>query len=69
MTGRVDHIPGVTFHGRKGAVENAFRYGVDYVLIDAERDQVAPGLFRRNGRGVFALHDTDHGGVCRVRGV
>ena len=28
MTGRVEHIRGQTFHGRKGALENAFRYGV-----------------------------------------
>ena len=63
MTNAVEHIPGQTFHGRKGAVENAFRYSVDYVLLDAERDQNAPGLFRRNGRGVFALSDGDHGGA------
>ena len=29
-----DHVSGRTFHGRRGGVENAFSYGVDYVLID-----------------------------------
>ena len=63
MTARVDHIPGQTFHGRKGEIENAFRYSVDYVLLDAEREPAAPSLFRRNRRGVFSLTDKDHGGA------
>ncbi|NNF72919.1 MAG: DUF1365 domain-containing protein [Rhodobacteraceae bacterium] len=63
MTSTVDHIDGLTFHGRKGALENAFRYSIDYVLLDAEdRTPVAPPLFSRNRRGLFALHDRDHGG-------
>ena len=36
MSAGVDHIRGVTYHGRKGAVENSFRYSVDYVVLDAE---------------------------------
>lgn len=63
MTARVDHIRGQTFHGRKGAVENRFRYSVDYVLCDAEAMELAaPALFTRNGRGLTSLHDSDHGG-------
>ncbi len=31
----VDYIEGWTWHGRKGDLENAFRYSVDYVLVDA----------------------------------
>lgn len=62
MTGYVEHIPGQTFHGRKGAVENAFRYSVDYVLLDAEKHSASPDLFRRNGHGAFTLWDKDHGG-------
>jgi DUF1365 family protein len=58
---RVDHIAGHTFHGRKGAVENAFRYAVDYVLLDAEAEVSAP-FFRRNRAGLTSLHDSDHGG-------
>ncbi len=59
----VDQIRGHTFHGRKGAVDNAFRYSVDYVLLDAEGSVRGPRLFSRN-RGNFAsLQDADHGGV------
>ena len=66
MTDRVEHIPGHTFHGRKGAIENAFRYSVDYVLLDAERMGQAPTLFGRNGRGLFSLSDKDHGGAPKA---
>jgi DUF1365 family protein len=58
----VDHIEGTTFHGRRGDIENAFRYSVDYVLLDAEAEVEAPALFARNRAGLFSLHDTDHGG-------
>lgn len=59
----VDHIIGMTFHGRKGSVQNSFRYSIDYVLLDAEKPTSSPSLFTRNGRGVTALNDTDHGGL------
>ncbi|WP_298841620.1 DUF1365 domain-containing protein [uncultured Roseobacter sp.] len=62
MTATVDHIAGLTYHGRKGAVANAFRYSVDYVLLDAEAELRTPWLFRRNRRGLTSLQDTDHGG-------
>lgn len=58
----VEHIAGHTWHGRKGAVKNGFRYGVDYLLIDAEQAPHGPALFGRNGRGLMALRDRDHGG-------
>ena len=60
---RVDHIAGHTFHGRKGAVENAFRYSIDYVLCDAEADVQTPRLFGRNRAGLTSLQDSDHGGA------
>lgn len=60
---RVDHIAGETFHGRRGAVENAFRYGVDYVCLDPEAAGRGPRLFSRNGRNLTSLHDSDHGGA------
>ncbi|WP_299916417.1 DUF1365 domain-containing protein [uncultured Roseobacter sp.] len=63
MSPRVDHIAGQTYHWRKGSVENAFRYSVDYVLLDAEADVQTPGLFGRNRRGLTSLHDADHGGA------
>ncbi|MCV6594649.1 MAG: DUF1365 domain-containing protein [Silicimonas sp.] len=60
---RIAHIPGQTYHGRKGAIDNAFRYSVDYLLLDAEGAVAAPWLFRRNGRGLVSLWDRDHGGA------
>ncbi|MEO9649432.1 MAG: DUF1365 domain-containing protein [Roseobacter sp.] len=66
MTTGIDHISGQTYHGRKGAISNAFRYSVDYVLFDAEADLRTPTLFRRNGRGVAGICDSDHGGPPRA---
>lgn len=63
MTARVDHIDGVTYHGRKGEISNAFRYTIDYVLLDAEAEVRSPSLFSRNRRNLTALDDADHGGV------
>ena len=63
MTARVEHIDGTTFHGRKGHLDNAFKYSIDYVLMDAEAPVRAPFPFRRNGRGIVSLHDRDHGGA------
>ena len=59
----VDHIAGSTWHGRKGAVKNAFRYSVDYVLLDAEAPTLGPRLFGRNRRALTSLYDCDHGGA------
>ena len=58
---RIDHIAGETFHGRKGAVQNAFRYSVDYVLLDPEAAR-GPALFSLNRANLMALHARDHGG-------
>lgn len=63
MTLTVEHIDGETFHGRKGGVENAFRYSIDYVLLDPEADVAGPGLFSRNRANLFSLRDSDHGGA------
>jgi DUF1365 family protein len=59
---QVDHSRGETFHGRKGAVRNSFRYGVDYLLLDPETAR-GPSLFSRNARNLLSLHDSDHGGA------
>ena len=70
MTAPVDHIRGETFHGRRGALENAFRYGVDYICLDPEAPVRSPALFSRNRTNLTALHDADHGGAPgRGRGV
>ncbi|MCX7643883.1 MAG: DUF1365 domain-containing protein [Rhodobacteraceae bacterium] len=58
----VEHIEGSTFHGRRGGVANAFRYSVDYVLLDPESAGPLPWLFSRNRANLAALHDADHGG-------
>ena len=69
MTGAVQHIAGETTHARRGAIRNAFRYGVDYVLIDPERSETAPALFARNRFNLAAVYDRDHGGpMGRGRG-
>ncbi len=66
----VDHIQGFTFHGRKGSVENAFRYSIDYILCDPEDMDHSPRLFSKNALNVMGLLDADHGGPPRQgRGV
>lgn len=62
MTAPIHHIAAETYHGRRGATKNAFRYSVDYVLLDAEETPDTPGLFGRNASGLMSLHDSDHGG-------
>lgn len=57
----VQRIPAETFHGRKGAVRNAFRYSVDYLLLDPDQAE-GPALFSRNRRNLMSLQDADHGG-------
>jgi DUF1365 family protein len=59
---QVQRIRAETFHGRKGPVKNAFRYTVDYVLLDPDHVE-APRLFGRNRAGLMSLHDVDHGGA------
>lgn len=59
----IDHIPGQTYHGRRGATKNAFRYSIDYILCDAEAPVSGPALFSRNRRNLAALFDSDHGGA------
>jgi uncharacterized protein len=58
----VAHLRGRTFHGRRGAIDNAFSYSVDYVLTEPEARQPAPRLFSLNRANLAALHDADHGG-------
>jgi hypothetical protein len=58
----VEHIAGETFHGRKGAVANRFRYRVDYLLLDPAT-ALGPRLFGLNRAAPVSLHDADHGGA------
>jgi len=56
------HIAGATTHARRGSVHNAFRYGVDYVLIDPEAPSPVR-LFSRNRFNLASVHDKNHGGA------
>lgn len=58
----LDHIAGLTFHGRRGGIGNRFTYGVDYVLFDPENPLKLPALLSRNRGNLVSLHDSDHGG-------
>lgn len=58
---RPEHIPGTTTHARRGAVANAFRYGVDFVLINPDAP-AGPALFSRNRWNLASVHDRSHGG-------
>ena len=62
MSHRPEHIVGVTTHARRGGIAHAFRYGVDYVLIDPEAAGSSPHLFSRNRFNLASVHDVDHGG-------
>lgn len=63
---QVQHIAGHTYHGRKGDIANAFRYRVDYVLLDMETKVKTPWFFSRNARNLTSLYDTDHGGAPKA---
>lgn len=55
--GRVEHVPAETYHGRRGPLDNAFRYRLDYVMLEPER-AAGPALFGR----LVRVRDRDHGG-------
>ncbi|MBO9445741.1 DUF1365 domain-containing protein [Ruegeria sp. R14_0] len=59
---QIDHISGHTFHGRKGAIENAFRYSIDYILLDPEHLPDTPFLFSVNRPNAMSWREKDHGG-------
>ncbi|RPE72091.1 hypothetical protein EDD53_1234 [Pacificibacter maritimus] len=61
-----EHIIGHTSHARRGAIQNAFRYGVDFVLIDLTApEQKTPFLFSRNRFNLASVYDEDHGGPIK----
>ncbi|MEP1766312.1 MAG: DUF1365 domain-containing protein [Sulfitobacter sp.] len=65
MSFHPEHIRAVTSHKRRGVISNAFRYGVDYVLIDPESTAKTPVFFSRNGFNLNSVHDVDHGGALK----
>lgn len=55
-------LVGETFHLRKGGPQNAFRYGVDYVLMRIEPERSSRSrILRRRGPALMGLFDRDHG--------
>ncbi|WP_298851903.1 DUF1365 domain-containing protein [uncultured Ruegeria sp.] len=62
MTQKIDHIAGHTYHGRKGTIENAFRYSIDYILLDPEAELNTPLLFSVDRMNVTNWRTRDHGG-------
>ncbi len=66
MTHAPEHVAALTTHTRRGAVRHGFRYGVDYVLIDAEAGGRGPWLFTRNRFNMVSVHDRDHGGPLKA---
>ncbi len=60
---RIEHIVAQTFHGRKGDVDNGFRYSVDYILLNPESGSGGPSLFSVNGANLMSWKAQDHGGL------
>lgn len=59
----LDHVAGQTYHGREAeGVRNAFRYGIDYVMLDPDDPGPFPRLFSRDRANLAAIRDLDHGG-------
>lgn len=58
------HLPATTTHARRGAIDNVFRYDVDFVLLDPE-SRSGPLLFSRNRWNLASVHDRSHGGPLR----
>ncbi|MDE3239355.1 MAG: DUF1365 domain-containing protein [Paracoccaceae bacterium] len=62
MTHWPEYLRGETMHARRGAVKHAFRYGVDFVLIDPD-ETAGPLLFSRNRMNLASVLDRNHGGL------
>ncbi len=58
----MEHIQAKTFHARRGAISNAFTYGVDFVLCDLE-DPDTPAVMSRNRFNLWSVQDRHHGGA------
>lgn len=56
----LDQVTAKTHHSRRGALKNAFTYGVDFVLTDLGPNW--PGLISRNGFNLWSIRDRDYGG-------
>ncbi|EEW59521.1 MAG: DUF1365 domain-containing protein [Tritonibacter mobilis] len=56
------YLAGTTTHARRGGIQNVFRYGVDYVLLDPNSTR-GPLLFSRNRWNLASVMDRNHGGA------
>lgn len=56
----LEHIQARTHHARRGALKNAFSYGVDYILTDM--GPTRPWPISRNRFNLWSLWDRHHGG-------
>lgn len=60
-SGEVLAMPAALIHARRGALRHAFRSKADFVLLAPEWCRM-PRLMARNGFGLIAFRDADHGG-------
>ncbi len=65
MTFTPEHVVGYTKHTRRGDIKHAFRYSVDYVMIDPTAT-AKPTLFSRNRFNLAQVSDRDHGGPPKL---
>ncbi|MEO9781651.1 MAG: DUF1365 domain-containing protein [Sedimentitalea sp.] len=56
----LEYVAARTHHSRRGALKNAFTYGVDFVLTDLQSDW--PALISRNRFNLWSIRDRDYGG-------
>lgn len=59
----LDHIQAETMHARRGGLKNAFKYGVDFVVVDLDTPGKLPAVLSRNGFNLWSLWDHRHGGT------
>jgi DUF1365 family protein len=61
MSNTADIVEARTYHRRLGGPSNAFRYAVDYLLLDLDHPPQLSFL-GQDSSGLFSIHARDHGG-------
>jgi len=55
-----------SYHARRGATQNSFRYNVDYVLVPVhEPIRIKSAFLKHNKFGLYSFHDKDHGPIVK----
>ena len=55
-------VPSQTFHGRKGRINNEFRYGFLSILVPVHPEIISPSrLLKIDGKGIYAFREKDYG--------